>query len=203
MRANLESFIVEEAFEHFTARDDLLCAYYDHVVQMFNKWVPGADPWRRTAVALTWSWMGLAPPKADWQDHYGELEDALARSDCSNVDEHLCRAASKFVGGSFIAASKFLHFKFPEVYPIWDGNVAILTHEMSGQNVGKAYEAYLEYVGFIKDLTVPPGVEKEFASRNLGHWTRTRKLEFVIYLQGRSRRRETRAEKKNQRMHEK
>ncbi len=92
------------------------------------------------------------------------------------------------VNGSFVGASKLLHFINPDFYPIWDSRVyRYLYNEPPYQYRLESISKYEEYKTFIKIIESDPGciqlVEK--ISTSVGYKISSKRaVELVMYLKG-------------------
>jgi hypothetical protein len=89
---------------------------------------------------------------------------------------------TKAINGSTVGTSKFLHFVAPEVFPIWDSNIALAFAVPSKINDPDTYIAYCEAVHRYLDNNpelrwpneLPDGISD------------IRKMEFCLYAYGKS-----------------
>ena len=98
--------------------------------------------------------------------------------------ETLARA----VNGSYVGASKLLHFINPEVYAIWDSRVyRYLYDEPPYQYRLESMEKYREYLGLISDIKNDSRCQKliQKVEHNI-HYnpSHMRVIELVMYLCG-------------------
>jgi hypothetical protein len=90
---------------------------------------------------------------------------------------------TKAINGSTVGTSKFLHFVEPEIFPIWDSNIALAFEVSSKINDPDTYLAYCEAVHRYLDRNpelnwpneLPDGISD------------IRKMEFCLYAYGKSR----------------
>jgi hypothetical protein len=84
------------------------------------------------------------------------------------------------INGSTVGTSKFLHFVAPEVFPIWDSNIAHAFEVTSKINDPPTYLAYCEaihlYVGENPNLIWPEKIPDGTSN--------VRKMEFCLYAYG-------------------
>jgi hypothetical protein len=84
------------------------------------------------------------------------------------------------INGSTVGTSKFLHFVAPEVFPIWDSNIARAFDAISKINDPATYLAYCEavhqYLGENPNSTWPNKIPDGISS--------IRKIEFCLYAYG-------------------
>lgn len=90
-----------------------------------------------------------------------------------------------WLGGSIVAASKFLHFSYPQQYPIFDSNVVA---SISDPAIDCNIEGYLNFVGHMQNV-LPLGLQymaklREQVCAEEGA-SDVRVLEKALYLIGR------------------
>jgi hypothetical protein len=90
---------------------------------------------------------------------------------------------TKAVNGSTVGTSKFLHFVEPEIFPIWDSNIALAFEVSSKINDPDTYLAYCEAVH--RYLEKNP--ELNWPSQLPHGISDIRKMEFCLYAYGKSR----------------
>jgi hypothetical protein len=142
-------------------------------------------------VWLVASWMRLQK-----DEHWSNYKEGLANYEAALPSLRRARAEpglvlpddldiiKGYVGGSMVAASKFLHFVAPERYAMWDRNVwAAITGrpKSSFQDCAKAYSCYL---GHLSEFTLPVPLDEQLQCL-LGGVTSLRRKEFVLFCLGR------------------
>jgi hypothetical protein len=136
-------------------------------------------------VALVYSWMPTMP-RQECGRNFLAAREALLLCTKHNPEDEQIEAIRLFVGGSMVAASKFLHFCAPHRYPIWDRRVVRGGYDRAWRaNVDNSTERYLEYLRDLKALDLPKMIKarvsqiahdssdlriKEFALFSLGAW---------------------------------
>jgi hypothetical protein len=89
---------------------------------------------------------------------------------------------TRAINGSTVGTSKFLHFVAPEIFPIWDSNVAC-AFETTKINDPATYLAYCEAVHLYLDKNPELNWPKELPDGI----SDIRKMEFCLYAYGRFR----------------
>lgn len=142
-------------------------------------------------VWLVASWMRLQQ-----DDHWDNYERGLRKYEAALPS--LCKvregrsltfpddldAIKDYVGGSMVAASKFLHFVEPERFAMWDRNVwrAISGEPKSAfRDCAKAYSCYL---GWLSQFALPATLDEDLRQL-LGDVTSLRRKEFALFCLGR------------------
>ena len=107
-----------------------------------------------------------------------------------NIIEWQLKSLRSFINGSIVGTSKFLHFSFPKVFPIWDSRVAkaigfstSILHNKTNDNDIKHYVAYArsiheicaDYKDLVKSLDIIPVLAKKKPLR---------KVEQALFLIG-------------------
>jgi CopG antitoxin of type II toxin-antitoxin system len=90
---------------------------------------------------------------------------------------------TKAINGSTVGTSKFLHFVEPEIFPIWDSNIALAFEVSSKINDPDTYLAYCEAVHRYLDKNP----ELKWPSELPDGISDIRKMEFCLYAYGKFR----------------
>ena len=105
-----------------------------------------------------------------------QKEDALSQL---RKQPHITRA----VNGSTVGTSKFLHFVAPEIFPIWDSNIALVFRITSKINDPATYLDYCDAVHRrLDDIAKPVFWPAELRERE--EISDVRKMEFCLYAYG-------------------
>jgi hypothetical protein len=89
---------------------------------------------------------------------------------------------TRAVNGSTVGTSKFLHFVAPEIFPIWDSNIALVFGATSKINDPATYLDYCDAVHRHLDESPEPIVwPAELRDKEVSD---VRKLEFCLYAYG-------------------
>lgn len=99
----------------------------------------------------------------------------------NELERHL--HLTKAINGSTVGTSKFLHFVEPNVFPIWDSNIARAFEVSSKINNPDTYLAYCEAVHRYLDKNP----ELKWPSELPDGISDIRKVEFCLYAYGKSR----------------
>jgi hypothetical protein len=106
----------------------------------------------------------------------------------SIISDNDMKSLACAVSGSFVGASKLLHFINPHFYPIWDSRVyRYLYNEPPCQYRLKSMIKYREYLSFINEVEEDMRCEQvvDKISRKIGYTiTSKRVVELVMYLKG-------------------
>lgn len=143
-------------------------------------------------VWLTASWMRLQQD-GHWNNYmlglnnYETARPVLqkAREGRSLIFPDELEVIKSYVGGSMVAASKFLHFVQPERFAMWDRNVWMAISgkpKRSFQDCAKAYSCYL---GHLSELALPQRLDEQL-QQLLGEVTLLRRKEFVLFCLGKA-----------------
>jgi hypothetical protein len=87
------------------------------------------------------------------------------------------------INGSTVGTSKFLHFVAPDIFPIWDSNIALVFGITSKINDPATYLDYCDAIHNRLDDTAKP-VVWPMELRELKDVTDVRKMEFCLYAYG-------------------
>jgi hypothetical protein len=94
---------------------------------------------------------------------------------------------STALGGSPVAASKALHFFYPELYPIWDSRVwrALDWHSSEVRaNAGARYIDFADLVGRAAELPDSAAIHAQVEQKVGYPVSRIRALELLLFLSG-------------------
>ena len=176
--------------------------FIDHFEELRKK---DKEEWLVIGSSIVYSWMPTIlniagrDPKADKNLHKIK-EDAI--EGLNNISNNLDGESSKddlkklklFINNSVVGMSKFLHFSFPDHYPIWDSRVeSVLYETATGKTTKSNYhrlkiiDKYMEYrtscLELIKDEE--NGLIKKFDKyEELKGLRDLRKIEFLLFLKG-------------------
>jgi len=138
------------------------------------------------ATYTVYGWMPTIPkrePKAaDLVEFLRDLKNIVQKEDAFSKlrdQPHITLA----VNGSTVGTSKFLHFAAPEIFPIWDSNIALVFGMKSKVNDPATYLDYCDAVHRrLDDKTNPIDWHAEL--RKPKELSAVRKLEFCLYAYG-------------------
>ena len=182
--------------------------FIEHFKNLSNKDdKKGKEEWLVIGSSIVYSWMPTIlniagrDPKADKNLHKIK-EDAI--EGLNNISKNLDGESSEkdlkklkmFINNSVVGMSKFLHFSFPDEYPIWDSRVESVLYETahpkwdptkSNYHRIKIIGNYMEYrkscLELIKDNK--NGLIKKFDKyEELKGLRDLRKIEFLLFLKG-------------------
>jgi hypothetical protein len=105
-----------------------------------------------------------------------QKEDAL-----SYLRERPC--ITRAVNGSTVGTSKFLHFVAPEIFPIWDSNIALVFGITSKINDPATYLDYCDAVHRRLDAGEPIVWPAQLGEKGISD---VRKVEFCLYAYGKN-----------------
>jgi len=133
---------------------------------------------------LVYGWMPtiLKSINADKLRNKAICNEALsldARNINSVIDFVEDKLFKELVNNSWIGLSKVLHFINPNVFPIWDSNVA-LCFSVKPDNK-ENYIRYIEFVHDNIDITIP-NIDKLTLMSDV---SKVRKIEFALFIEGR------------------
>jgi hypothetical protein len=112
-------------------------------------------------VALVYSWMPTMPKRACHLD-FEAVREALFSCIQGNPTADNVGVIKAFVGGSMVAASKFLHFCSPDKYPIWDSRVVRGGYKRSwNEKKDSGSKPYIDYLEHINSLKLPERIIKQ------------------------------------------
>jgi hypothetical protein len=92
---------------------------------------------------------------------------------------------TRAVNGSTVGTSKFLHFVAPEIFPIWDSNIALVFSITSKIDDPATYLDYCDAVHSHLDDTAKPVVWPAKLPEGISD---VRKMEVCLYAYGKNRR---------------
>ena len=167
----------------------------------------GKEEWLVIGSSIVYSWMPTIlniagrDPKADKNLHKIK-EDAI--EGLNNISNNLDGESSKddlkklklFINNSVVGMSKFLHFSFPDEYPIWDSRVESVLYKTtypkwdptkSNYHRIKIIGNYMEYRKSCLELIEDEenGLIKKFDKyEELKGLRDLRKIEFLLFLKG-------------------
>ena len=178
--------------------------FIDHFEELRKK---DKEEWLVIGSSIVYSWMPTIlniagrDPKAD-KNLQKIKEDAI--EGLNNISNNLDGESSKddlkklklFINNSVVGMSKFLHFSFPDEYPIWDSRVESVLYKTahpkwdptkSNYHRIKIIGNYMEYrkscLELIKDNK--NGLIKKFDKyEELKGLRDLRKIEFLLFLKG-------------------
>ena len=139
------------------------------------------------------SWMRLQKNQ-HWENYqaglayYERARPVLvkARSEGAVTFPDDLKTVRAYLGGSMIAASKFLHFLRPDRFAMWDQNVAEAMFGNKRRDFLNSPKQYACYLGNLALLDLPDDVDRN-VRRVLGDVTLIRRKEFVLFCLGRHR----------------
>ena len=165
---------------------------YGALLRLFSCFVDVADYEKAFVGALAvYGWMPTIPQEPLSREFWERSRDALALLRASeswaaaNVTLEQRPELLRLVNGSGVGTSKFLHFLNPNVFPIWDSRIA-RCFNCRWQYQYDQPAAYIEYASGIA-RTIAAGVTFPVAFEEFcGDVGVLRKLEFLLYIYGRS-----------------
>jgi hypothetical protein len=166
---------------------------YSALRNLFDKLDLGNELNVVAAAYAVYGWMPTIPRKeprsaelVDFARHWKnsvEKKDALGQL-------RVRLDVTQAVNGSTVGTSKFLHFVAPEIFPIWDSNIALVFGMISKINDPITYIDYCDAVHHrLDDKTKPVVWPTELRERS--DISEVRKIEFCLYAYGKSRRKST------------
>ena len=176
--------------------------FIDHFEELRKK---DKEEWLVIGSSIVYSWMPTIlniagrDPKADKnlqkikEDAIESLNNISKNLDGESLEKDL-KKLKLFINNSVVGMSKFLHFSFPDHYPIWDSRVeSVLYETATGKTTKSNYHRlkiinnYMEYrtscLELIKDEE--NGLIKKFDKyEELNGLRDLRKIEFLLFLKG-------------------
>ena len=176
--------------------------FIDHFEELRKK---DKEEWLVIGSSIVYSWMPTIlniagrDPKADKnlqkikEDAIESLNNISKNLDGESLEKDL-KKLKLFINNSVVGMSKFLHFSFPDHYPIWDSRVeSVLYETATGKTTKSNYhrlkiiDKYMEYrtscLELIKDEE--NGLIKKFDKyEELKGLRDLRKIEFLLFLKG-------------------
>ena len=176
--------------------------FIDHFEELRKK---DKEEWLVIGSSIVYSWMPTIlniagrDPKADKnlqkikEDAIESLNNISKNLDGESLEKDL-KKLKLFINNSVVGMSKFLHFSFPDHYPIWDSRVeSVLYETATGKTTKSNYHRlkiinnYMEYrtscLELIKDEE--NGLIKKFDKyEELKGLRDLRKIEFLLFLKG-------------------
>ena len=169
-------------------QDDRYLKTYPLLISYFQERVAVASPRTddvRIAVILVYSWMGRGWSSFDpaCLDEFTDARQALAHCVRCQGKKDQFEAIRSFVGGSLIAASKFLHFLAPERYAIWDQHVARGAYGLNHWAQYNRMDRYCTYLDDLAQLTLPDALRSRI-EQSIGRTSDLRVKEFALFQLG-------------------
>ena len=176
--------------------------FIDHFEELRKK---DKEEWLVIGSSIVYSWMPTIlniagrDPKADKnlqkikEDAIESLNNISKNLDGESLEKDL-KKLKLFINNSVVGMSKFLHFSFPDHYPIWDSRVeSVLYETATGKTTKSNYhrlkiiDKYMEYrtscLKLIEDEE--NGLIKKFDKyEELKGLRDLRKIEFLLFLKG-------------------
>ena len=176
--------------------------FIDHFEELRKK---DKEEWLVIGSSIVYSWMPTIlniagrDPKADKnlqkikEDAIESLNNISKNLDGESLEKDL-KKLKLFINNSVVGMSKFLHFSFPDHYPIWDSRVeSVLYETATGKTTKSNYHRlkiinnYMEYrtscLKLIEDEE--NGLIKKFDKyEELNGLRELRKIEFLLFLKG-------------------
>jgi len=176
--------------------------FIDHFEELRKK---DKEEWLVIGSSIVYSWMPTIlniagrDPKADKnlqkikEDAIESLNNISKNLDGESLEKDL-KKLKLFINNSVVGMSKFLHFSFPDHYPIWDSRVeSVLYETATGKTTKSNYHRlkiinnYMEYrtscLKLIEDEE--NGLIKKFDKyEELNGLRDLRKIEFLLFLKG-------------------
>jgi hypothetical protein len=176
--------------------------FIDHFEELRKK---DKEEWLVIGSSIVYSWMPTIlniagrDPKADKnlqkikEDAIESLNNISKNLDGESLEKDL-KKLKLFINNSVVGMSKFLHFSFPDHYPIWDSRVeSVLYETATGKTTKSNYhrlkiiDKFMEYrtscLELIKDEE--NGLIKKFDKyEELKGLRDLRKIEFLLFLKG-------------------
>jgi hypothetical protein len=161
---------------------------YPLLISYFHERVAVASPRAedvRIGVILVYSWMGRGWSNFDpaCLEAFHDARQALGHCVRGQGKKDQFEAIKSFVGGSLIAASKFLHFLAPERYAIWDQHVARAAYGLNHWAQYNQIERYCAYLDDLTQLTLPSDLRSRI-ERSIGKTSDLRAKEFALFQLG-------------------
>ena len=187
--------------------------FIDHFEELRKK---DKEEWLVIGSSIVYSWMPTIlniagrDPKADKnlqkikEDAIEGLNNISKNLDGESLEKDL-KKLKLFINNSVVGMSKFLHFSFPDHYPIWDSRVeSVLYETATGKTTKSNYHRlkiinnYMEYrtsclalkknIKHKKDLknilNKYDELENMYDGLELGNVSDLRKIEFLLFLKG-------------------
>jgi hypothetical protein len=176
--------------------------FIDHFEELRKK---DKEEWLVIGSSIVYSWMPTIlniagrDPKADKnlqkikEDAIESLNNISKNLDGESLEKDL-KKLKLFINNSVVGMSKFLHFSFPDHYPIWDSRVeSVLYETATGKTTKSNYhrlkiiDKFMEYrtscLKLIEDEE--NGLIKKFDKyEELNGLRDLRKIEFLLFLKG-------------------
>ena len=135
---------------------------------------------------MVYGWMptilNICKPDSDTQKVLVSLEKLSENPNDFDLD-----IIKKFMNNSTVGASKLLHFKYPEKYPIWDSKICNIITEKSYHEKVQKITNYIQYYEAIHNLIkkLPENLEnfkKGFEEKFKYKISDVRAAELIIFL---------------------
>jgi len=201
----IKSLLEKEDIKTYTYTYEKFIEHFKNLSNKDDK--KGKEEWLVIGSSIVYSWMPTIlnitgrDPKTDVKRHE-IIKDAI--EGLNNISINLDGESSKddlkklklFINNSVVGMSKFLHFSFPDHYPIWDSRVESVLYKTahpkwdptkSNYHRIKIIGNYMEYrkscLELIKDNK--NGLIKKFDKyEELKGLRDLRKIEFLLFLKG-------------------
>lgn len=137
-----------------------------------------------------YGWMPTILKRPPSKEQAHELREFIRSAMVSEKSVSLTDSISclKSINNSVVGTSKFLHFCCPDVFPIWDSNIANVFGLRSYHH--NRVQTYVDYVSAMREwcddeYAFPASYVEVLVSNGVENsWTKIRKLEFALYLLG-------------------
>ena len=203
---NNEIFSVNNSFSTYDFSYNYFIKVFDH---LRDKNENDYHQWIVIGGSIVYSWMPTilnfskgSEKKSDYNTQLSRAQSALEKIEKKIISQKSTffdpslltdlNIIVSFINNSVVGTSKFLHFSFPNHYPIWDSRVELATRfdindpmkKLSRSNHRtKSIENYILYLNVIHDIIKnhKPFLEKCFKKSTLSD---IRKIEYALFVIG-------------------
>ena len=124
----------------------------------------------------------------DFFSNYDDLKKDLKRIDKSKPKQDNDDSLTSFINNSIVGTSKFLHFSFPEYFPIWDSRVERATQfdkENGMPNISNQRTNNVDrYIAYCKSINEIISIKDYELLKDLKKPEKTRKIESILFYVG-------------------
>ncbi len=156
---------------------------YKEILNYFAKNLDAQDVHEDCAklgVALCYSWMPTICKSHILFSNSSDFFPALQLARTTELDEESLEKIVKYIGGSVIATSKFLHFLKPQAYAIWDSRVAQSAYGLRKYPQYNISTKYLSYLRDLRDLKLSQSLLTHFREK-MPYATELRMKELALF----------------------
>ncbi len=136
------------------------------------------------AICLIYSWMPkiIHNPIIPDDNVVKSLNKAYNSTSEDKLSEQEIEKIKYSINNSMVGASKILHFINPNIYPIWDGNIAKIIKSEDRKNKEEVLK-YLDYQNVCLDVSDDDCIKsiKNFNSEKFNGLSKLRKIDMALF----------------------